>query len=116
MYFFPMIPSSHRCLFAADREAMDATLRKKILRQVFTVKCSNKIFQRFYKSAFNSKFLAKLCSSWKNYKNPTFCKYTLHNLHGQVLQTHCLTLLLNWSKELSCLMCSGRRDHNCGDL
>ena len=116
MYFFPMIPSSHRCLLAADREAMDATLRKKILRQVFTVKCSNKIFQRFYKSAFNSKFLAKLCSSWKNYKNPTFCKYTLHNLHGQVLQTHCLTLFLNWYIELSYLMCSGRRDHICGDL
>ena len=32
MYFFPMIPSSHRCLLAADREAIDATLRKNILR------------------------------------------------------------------------------------
>ena len=52
----------------------------------------------------------------KIYKNPTFCKYTLHNLHRQVLQTHCPKLLLNWFKELSCLMCSGSRDHNCGNL
>ena len=52
----------------------------------------------------------------EDYKNPTFCKYTLHNLHGQVLQTHCLTLLLNCSMELIHLMCSGSCDHNSGDL
>ena len=50
------------------------------------------------------------------YKNLTFCKYILDNLHRQVLQIHYLMLLLNWSMELSCLMCSGRRDRNCGDL
>ena len=92
------------------------TFRRNTPRQVLTVKCSNESFQRFYRSALNSKFLAKLGSSWNIYKDPTFCKYTLQNLHGQVLQTHCLTFLLNWSNELSCLMCSGRRDQNCGDL
>ena len=94
---------------------LSGNIKKKYT--AISTNCRNALIKFFRDSTDqNSKFLAKLGSSWKIYKNSTFSKYTLHNLHGQVLQTHCLTLLLNWSKELSCLMCSGRRDHNCGDL
>ena len=46
----------------------------------------------------NLSFCAKLGYLQKIYKNHTFWRYTLHNLNEQVLQTHCLTFLLNWLK------------------
>ena len=72
-------------------------------------------FLRLHKPAFKLSFFVKLRYLQKIYKNPTVLRNALHNLHGQILQTHCLLLHLNWSKELICLMCSGRSDHNCGE-
>ena len=42
-------------------------------------------------------FFVKLGYLQKIYKNPTFWRYSLQNLLGQILQTHWLALLLNWS-------------------
>ena len=45
-----------------------------------------------------------------------FSKYSLHNLHGQSIQSHFLTLSLKWAGELICLKFSSKIDHNCRDL
>ena len=65
------------------------------------------IFWDFTDQHLNLSFFAKLCYLQEIYKNPTFRRYTaLRNLHGQVLQTHWLTLLLNNVRSLfvSCVL------------
>ena len=37
------------------------------------------------------------------HRNPMFGKYSLHYLHGQSVQSHFLTISLNWLSELICL-------------
>ena len=61
--------------------------------------------------AYRYTLLINICS-----KNPMFCKYDLHNLHGQSVQSHFLAISLNWTRELICLKFSAKLDHNGGDL
>ena len=70
------------------------------------------IFGDFTDQHLNLNFFSNLGYLQKIYKNLSFGRYPLHNQHGQVLQAHCLKFLLNWSKELICLICFGRSDHN----
>ena len=47
------------------------------------------------------------------YRNPIFGKYSLHILHGQSIQSHFLTLSLNWTSELICPKFSGKTAEIC---
>ena len=71
---------------------------KKCKYRSHLVKETLEIFGDFIDQHLFLSLLAKLGYLQKIYKNLTFCKYTLYNIYE--LQTHGLTLPVNWSTEL----------------
>ena len=143
MYLFPMIASSHRSPYlpVAARETIEANLLLQINSWVsipatrktesasligniekkytaISTNCKNSLMKFFTDSTDQHLILNSLPSKALHERFIKIRHYIniLYTIYMDSYYKPIVTLLLNWPMELSCLMCSGKRDHNCGGL